>query len=177
MVSVGSAFLESATRRLLYYKELGDKTFVQLSDADFHFCPGEESNSIAVIIQHMYGNMLSRWTDFLSTDGEKEWRNRDAEFETTAASKEQLLVNWKQSWACCLNAIAAFTENDLLQIVIIRGEALTVVDAINRQLAHYPYHVGQIIFVAKMIKETQWQNLSVPRNKSGEYNEMQKQKK
>ncbi len=165
MASTGKIFLESAVKRLAYYKELGDKTFAVLTDADFHFAPNEESNSIAIIIQHVSGNMISRWTDFLTTDGEKEWRNRDAEFEITAVSRQQLLELWEKGWACCLDAISSLTEADLLKTVYIRSEALTVTDAINRQLAHYPYHVGQIIYIAKMIKNNGWVSLSIARKK------------
>jgi len=168
-------FLTSAIKRLSYYKELGDKTFGVLDTKDFHFAPNGESNSIAVIIQHMAGNMLSRWTDFLTSDGEKEWRNRDTEFEITTATKEQLIASWEKGWACCLGAIKSLAEDDLLKIIYIRGEALTVADAINRQLAHYPYHVGQIIYLAKIIKNEKWESLSIPRNKSGEFNTMMKE--
>lgn len=172
--SLGSEFLTSAVKRLLYYKELGDNTFAILETKDFHFSPNEESNSIAIIIQHMAGNMLSRWTDFLTTDGEKEWRQRDSEFEIKESSKEQLVELWENGWACCLNAIRNLAEEDLLKTIHIRGEGLTVVDAINRQLAHYPYHVGQIIYVAKMIKNTNWQSLSIPKNQSGDFNKKMK---
>src|SRR5215212_5571481 len=108
-----SLFLSSAIKRLLYYKELGDNTFAQLTDNDFHFTPSEESNSIAVIIQHMHGNMLSRWTDFLTSDGEKEWRKRDAEFEEQPLNKEQLLNMWEEGWICFLEAVRSLSETDL----------------------------------------------------------------
>ena len=163
--SLGKEFLHSVVKRLGYYKEPGDKTFTVLNTNDFHFTPNEESNSIAIIIQHISGNMLSRWTNFLTTDGEKEWRHRDTEFEIKEASKEQLITMWEKGWACCLSAIKSLSEDDLLKTIYIRGEALSVVDAINRQLAHYPYHVGQIIYVAKMIKNEQWESLSIPRKK------------
>ena len=171
MNTLFKVFLESATKRLSYYKELGDKTFTVLNTNDFHFTPNEESNSIAVIIQHVSGNMLSRWTDFLTTDGEKEWRHRDTEFESDSyrikeTSKEQLIELWETGWKCCFDAIESLTEDDLLKTIYIRGEGLSVVDAINRQLAHYPYHVGQIIYVAKMIKDKKWESLSIPRKKN-----------
>ncbi len=170
MQSLAAIFLDSATKRLQYYKELADKTFVVLETKDFYYQPGSESNSIAIIIQHMSGNMLSRWTDFLTSDGEKEWRNRDTEFETKELSKEQLIELWEKGWQCCLNAISNLTNDDLLKTIYIRHEELTVVDAINRQLAHYPYHVGQIIYIGKMIKNEGWQSLSIPKNKSGHFN-------
>ena len=171
MLSAGKIFLESVVKRLAYYKELGDKTLAVLSDADFHYQPNEESNSIAIIIQHVNGNMLSRWTDFLTSDGEKEWRNRDQEFENIRNSKEQLITMWEQGWAVCLNAINSLTEEDLLKTIYIRKEGLVVIDAINRQLAHYPYHVGQIIYVAKMMRNEKWESLSIPKNKSQQFNE------
>ncbi len=165
MQNVAAIFLDSVIIRLSYYKELGDKTFTVLDTKDFHFTPNEESNSIAIIIQHVSGNMISRWTDFLTADGEKDWRNRDTEFETKELSKEQLIEIWEKGWACCLAAIKNLAEDDLLKTIYIRGEGLNVVDAINRQLAHYPYHVGQIIYIAKMIKNEEWKSLSIPKNK------------
>lgn len=171
MQSIATEFLQSAIKRLLYYKELGDKTFARLNEAAFHFQPNEESNSIAIIIQHLNGNMLSRWTDFLITDGEKDWRNRDIEFDVQQLSKQQLLDLWDAGWACFLNAIGNLKENDLLKTIHIRSESLTVTDAINRQLAHYPYHVGQIIYASKMIQSSNWESLSIPKNKSQDFNQ------
>jgi Protein of unknown function (DUF1572) len=176
-MSLGTHFLQSAIKRLSYYKELGDKTFIQLTDADFHYQPNKESNSIAIIIQHTAGNMLSRWTDFLTTDGEKKWRNRDTEFEEQHLSKQQLIEVWEKGWQCCLTALKSLTENDLLTTVNIREEGLLVVDAINRQLAHYPYHVGQIIYVARLIKNTNWQNLSIPKGQSAAFNQQMNKKR
>ena len=169
-MTIASVFLQSAIKRLTYYKDLGDKTFEQLSDADFHFQPNETSNSIAIIIQHMAGNMLSRWTDFLTADGEKEWRNRDAEFEEQDLSKLQLMALWQKGWHCLLDALNVLTEDDLLKTIYIRSEGLSVTDAINRQLAHYPYHTGQIICIAKMITNIKWQNLSIPKGHSAAFN-------
>jgi len=176
-MNIGSEFLQSAVKRLTYYKELGDKTFAQLTENDFHYQPNEASNSIAIIIQHMAGNMLSRWTDLLTTDGEKEWRNRVIEFEEQHMNKEQLTGSWEKGWACCLGAIASLTEADLGKTIYIRSEGLTVVDAINRQLAHYPYHVGQIIYIGRMIKNESWQNLSIPKGNSGQFNKEMSKKK
>ncbi|MFN8252623.1 MAG: DUF1572 family protein [Ferruginibacter sp.] len=169
-MSAGTLYLESALKRLRNYKELGDKTFSQLTETDFHFQPNESCNSIGVIIQHMAGNMLSRWTDFMTSDGEKEWRNRDGEFEEQQMSKGQLLDFWEKGWNCCFNAISALTEADLSKTIQIRTESLTVVDAINRQLAHYPSHVGQILLMGKIIKGSNWQNLSIPKGHSASYN-------
>jgi hypothetical protein len=170
-MSIGKSFLQSAIKRLSYYKDLGDKTLEQLNDADLHFTPNEESNSIAIIIQHVGGNMLSRWTDFLTTDGEKEWRNRDTEFEEQHLTKQQLVDFWQKGWSCCLATLSNLTEDDLLKTIYIRSEGLLVIDAINRQLAHYPYHVGQIIYLAKIIKNKYWQNLSIAKGNSAEYNQ------
>jgi hypothetical protein len=169
--SIGNIYIESAIKRLLTYKTLGDKTFAQLSDADFHYAPNEVSNSIAVIIQHVSGNMLSRWTNFLTEDGEKEWRNRDTEFDEQKLSKEQLISLWEKGWKCMLDTLHSLTEDDLLKTIHIRNEPLSAIDAINRQLAHYPHHVGQIVYVGKIIKGNEWQSLSIPKGKSEEFNQ------
>lgn len=169
--SIGQEYLQTVIRRLRYYKELGDRSFEQLpADADYHFSPGTESNSIAIIIQHMTGNMLSRWTNFLTEDGEKTWRARDAEFTAHSFTREELLAIWEKGWACLLETLAGLREEDLLREVTIRQEPLTVIDAINRQLAHYPYHIGQIVYLARMIRDQDWKNLSIPRGASAAYN-------
>lgn len=170
MPSPGDEFLSTAIRRLKYYKDLGDKTFDQLNDEQLHYRPNEESNSIAVIVQHLHGNMLSRWTNFLTEDGEKEWRERDREFEVQDLSKQQIIDLWNEGWQCMFDALSPLGEQDLLKTVTIRGEALTVIDAINRQLAHYPYHVGQIIYIAKELKDNSWKSLSIPKGQSTQYN-------
>jgi len=170
MNTLGKEYLDTTIRRLKYYKDLAEKAFGQLNDADLHFRPNEESNSIAIIIQHIYGNMLSRWTNFLTEDGEKEWRQRDEEFEIHLLSKQQLLELWEKGWACFFNTLVSLTEDDLLKTVHIRSEPLSVIDAINRQLAHYPHHIGQILYIGKMIKNKEWKNLSIPRKQSQQYN-------
>jgi hypothetical protein len=175
-MTIHTVFLQSAIKRFNNYKDLGDKTFAQLTDADFHYQPNEESNSIAIIIQHMAGNMLSRWTDFLNSDGEKDWRNRDAEFEAQQLNKQQLMALWEKGWQCCIAALSELQEDDLLKTITIRSEGLLVVDAINRQLAHYPYHVGQIIYVAKQITNHNWQTLSVAKNQSAQFNRQMQEK-
>ena len=175
-MTFGNFFIESAIKRLGYYKELGDKTFVQLNEEDFHFQPNDASNSIAIIIQHMAGNMLSRWTGFLTSDGEKDWRNRDVEFEEQNLSRQQLINFWQKGWDCCLTTLSSLTEDDLLKTIFIRNEGLSVIDAINRQMAHYPYHVGQIIYLAKIIKSENWQNLSIAKKYSAQFNEQMKAK-
>ena len=170
-MDLATTYLQSAIKRVAYYKELGDKTFAQISEADFHFVPNKESNSIAVIIQHMAGNMLSRWTDFLTTDGEKYWRNRDTEFEEQPLTQTQLIDLWEKGWACFLNTLQQLSPEDLLKTINIRQEGLLVIDAINRQLAHYPYHIGQIIYIAKIIKDSGWQTLSIAKDASQQYNQ------
>ena len=169
-MSTAKNFLETSISRLKYYKELGDKSFEQLNEWDFHYQPNDESNSIAVIIQHMAGNMLSRWTNFLTEDGEKEWRQRDGEFETGKQSKAELISLWEKGWECFLGTLTSLKKKDLKKTVTIRQEPLTVVDAIIRQMAHYPYHIGQIIYIAKIIKSKSWKNLSIPKGASQEYN-------
>ena len=169
-MSIEKEFLSTAIRRLKYYKDLGEKSFDQLEEKDLHFQASSESNSIAVIVQHMAGNMFSRWTNFLTEDGEKPWRQRDDEFEIHQYSKQQIIELWQKGWDCLLQALASLTEDDLLKIIYIRQEPLTVVDAINRQLAHYPYHIGQIVFIGKMISNENWKSLSIPKNRSQAYN-------
>ncbi|MFB9325510.1 DUF1572 family protein [Paenibacillus aurantiacus] len=151
-------------------KKLGDKSLSQLPEAGFRWTPEPESNSIAIMINHLHGNMLSRWTDFLTTDGEKPSRNRDAEFEDDGADAAELLARWEQGWAALLGALEALTPEDLLQTVTIRGEAHTVVQAIHRQISHYGYHVGQLVYVAKAYRSSAWQTLSIPKGGSNAFN-------
>lgn len=165
------AYLVSVKKLFAYYKKLGDDAMVQVADEKLFFQANEDSNSIAIIVQHLAGNMLSRWTDFLTTDGEKDWRNRDAEFETSINNRKDLLAFWNKGWQCLSEALEPLTESDLDKIVYIRNEGHTVLEAINRQLAHYPYHVGQIVFLAKMLNDNEWKSLSIPKNKSNEYNQ------
>jgi hypothetical protein len=170
-MNFGEEYLNTVIRRLKYYRELGERTFEQLEDKDLHIQPSSESNSIAVIIQHVAGNMISRWTNFLTEDGEKEWRDRDNEFEIHSYSKQQLIDIWNKGWDVFLNTLDSLKENDLLKTVFIRGESLTAVDAINRQLAHYPYHIGQIVYIGRLIKNKNWENLSIPKKTSQQYNQ------
>lgn len=165
--SPGITYLQTAIRWFRYYKELGEKAFDQLSDEDFHYQPNAESNSIAIIIQHLSGNMFSRWTNFLTEDGEKDWRLRDDEFETHQYSKQQLIEIWNNGWTCFFKAIESVDENTLMKTIYIRKEPLFVIDAINRQLAHYPHHIGQILYIGKIIKGGSWKNLSIEKRKSG----------
>src|SRR3954467_3465734 len=163
-------YLESVRKQFEYYKMLGDKTFSQLKDDKLFWQYNDESNSIATIVKHLWGNMLSRWTDFMTSDGEKEWRNRDAEFGNDIKNRQELLEKWNEGWNCLFNALKSLKEEDLDKIIFIRNQGHTVMEAINRQLAHYPYHVGQIVFYAKQLKNSDWDSLSIPKNKSGNYN-------
>jgi hypothetical protein len=168
-------FLDSVIKRFNEYKNLGEKTFEQLREEEMHFQPNEASNSIAVIIQHLHGNMLSRWTNFLTEDGEKEWRKRDDEFEVHLFSKQQLIDKWEEGWKVFLNALESLTAADLSKSITIRSQPLNVMDAINRQMAHYSYHVGQIVYLGRWMKQSEWKSLSIPKNKSNEFNEQMEQ--
>lgn len=162
-------YLQSVIKRFEYYKTLGEKTFAQLEDEKLFWQYNEESNSIAMIVKHLSGNMLSRWTDFLTSDGEKEWRNRDTEFENDITFKSELIEKWNTGWECLFTTLNSLTQDDLQKTIYIRNEALTVTDAINRQLAHYPYHIGQIVFIGKMTSNS-WNSLSIPRGQSDKFN-------
>lgn len=164
-------YLESVRKQFVYYKTLGDKTLSILSDNDIHYTYNDASNSIAIIVKHISGNMLSRWTNFLTEDGEKPWRNRDAEFEENYADKAEMLVDWEKGWACLFNALDQINEANFNDLVYIRNQGHTITEAINRQLAHYPYHIGQLVFLGKMLKDTDWVSLSIPKNQSTTYNQ------
>lgn len=175
-MTLQESFLTSAKKQFLYYKTLGEKAMNQLEPEQLFFLANEDTNSIYIIVKHLHGNMLSRWTDFLTTDGEKETRNRDGEFEDTSTTlsvterKNELLQRWNEGWTCLFNAIDLLSPEQLSQIIYIRNEGQTVIEAINRQLCHYSYHVGQIVFYAKMLKKNEWESLSIPKNKSKDYN-------
>lgn len=162
-------YLESAIKQFEYYKMLGEKTFAQMPEDKLFWQYNEDSNSIASIVKHLWGNMLSRWTDFLITDGEKEWRNRDAEFENDIATTQEMIDKWNEGWQVFLDTLKSLKETDLEKIIYIRNEGHTVLEAINRQLAHYPYHIGQIVFIGKMLAEN-WNSLSIPKGNSNAYN-------
>ena len=165
-----TSYLESVKKQFLYYKMLGEKAMEQLEAEQLFVAVNEDTNSIAVIVKHLSGNMLSRWTDFLTTDGEKETRNRDGEFENDLATKEDVLKVWNEGWNCFLRTLDSLEPAQLSEIIYIRNEGHTVIEAINRQLAHYPYHIGQIVFYAKQLKKSDWNSLSIPKNKSNTYN-------
>jgi hypothetical protein len=163
-------YTDNAKNLFRMYKNLGDKAIAQLENNHLNWSANEDTNSIATIVKHMWGNMLSRWIDFKTTDGEKPWRKRDAEFEQTELSRSQILEMWEEGWACLFHALDTITDEELEQIIYIRNEGHTILEAVNRQIGHYAYHVGQIVYIAKMCKSTSWDSLSIPRNKSSEYN-------
>ncbi|MEW7290718.1 DUF1572 family protein [Aquimarina sp. 2304DJ70-9] len=163
-------YLEGIQKQFRYYKSLGEKTMNQLSDEHLFWQYNQDSNSIAMITKHLWGNMKSRWTDFLTTDGEKEWRERDAEFENDIKTKDELMSKWNDGWQCLFEALGSVNETNINQPVYIRNIEHSITEAINRQLAHYSYHIGQIVFIGKMIKSEQWQSLSIPKGESASYN-------
>ena len=165
-----SSYLESTIKQFEYYKSLGDKTFNQLKFEELQREFIDDSNSISIIVNHLVGNMLSRWTHFLTEDGEKTWRQRDMEFVDNLKSKEALLTSWNKGWECLFEAIRPLSDKDTERIIYIRNQGHTVIEAINRQLCHYAYHVGQIVFIGKLIKGEQWQSLSIPKGDSSKYN-------
>lgn len=166
-----SLYINSIKKRFLYYKNLGDKTFEQLTNEHVFWQYNEESNSIATIVKHVSGNMISRWTNFLTEDGEKSWRNRDSEFENSLENKSDVIELWENGWRVFLDALSVINEQNLESTIYIRGEAHSVLDAVNRQLAHYPYHIGQMIYIAKMLKNNDWKTLSIARNTSEDFNQ------
>lgn len=165
-----NSYLESIKKQFEYYKMLGDKTFEQIPEDKLFWKPNIESNNIAMLVKHISGNMFSRWTDFLTTDGEKDWRNRDAEFNNDIKTKTDLLILWNKGWDCLFNTISSLTNQDLEKEIYIRNMGHSVVEAINRQLAHYPYHIGQIVFLGKLIQQKSWKTLSIAKGNSKTYN-------
>ena len=159
-------YLISVTKIFLQYKKIAENAMAQLKPEQLFVQPNENSNSIAVVVKHMAGNMISRWTDFFASDGEKPTRNRDSEFENDINDKELLMKRWEQGWNVFLDTLTAIKPEDLQRTVYIRGEAHTVLEAVNRQMAHYSYHVGQIVYAAKMLKKEEWNTLSIPKKKN-----------
>lgn len=164
-------YLSSATRQFKMYKGLGEKAMAQMNDEALIEMANEDSNSVAIIVKHLWGNMLSRWTDFLTTDGEKPWRQRDAEFDNDVKTREDIMRKWEEGWQCLFAALESITDEDLERIIYIRNEGHTILEAINRQIAHYAYHVGQIVYIAKLYSNHNWKTLSIARNASAQYNE------
>lgn len=178
MFDYATAYLDEARRSFRGHKRLGEGAFAQLSDEEFFHVIDPESNSVALIVKHMAGNMRSRWTDFLTSDGEKPNRNRDTEFEmTTGTTRAQVMEWWEQGWKCVFDALENVRPEDIGRTVTIRNEPHSVMQAINRQIAHYAYHVGQIAFLAKHLKGAAWKSLSIPRGMSQQVNAMAQQKR
>jgi hypothetical protein len=165
-----TSYAEDARAIFRYYKKLADGALAQVSDSDLTRTLDPEMNSIAIVMKHMAGNMLSRWTDFLTTDGEKPTRNRDSEFEDPPATRTELLALWERGWTCLFHALDPLTDTDLTRTITIRGEAHSVMQAINRQVAHLSYHCGQIVVLAKHFRSSNWKSLTVPRNESEAFN-------
>lgn len=165
-----TSYLEDSLAVLRYYQGLGERAMAQVGDEQLFAELDCQSNSIAIIVKHIAGNMRSRWTDFLTTDGEKPWRDRDSEFEAPAASRAELMGQWNGGWAVLYAALEPLTDADLARTVTIRGEPHSVMQAIHRQVAHYSYHVGQIVYLARHLSGGAWASLSVPRNQSAEFN-------
>lgn len=170
-MELNALYLQSVRKQLEYYKTIGEKAMAQLEDQQLFTKTNDDTNSIATIIKHLSGNMLSRWTDFLTTDGEKPWRERDAEFDNDLTSAQEVTETWNKGWKCLFSALDGLQPEQLSQIIYIRNEGHTVMEAINRQLAHYPYHIGQIVFYAKQLKNSNWDTLSIARNASRSYND------
>ena len=164
-------YLDDSRSAMRAYKKLAEKAIAQLKDEEFFITLDEEANSVAVVMKHMAGNMISRWTDFLTSDGEKPDRNRDMEFVIESqTTKDDVIAYWERGWKCVFDALAPLRPEDCEKTVLIRGEKHTIVQAINRQLMHYAYHIGQIVYLAKHFRSTAWTSLSVPRNRSAEFN-------
>ncbi|WP_335975244.1 DUF1572 family protein [Gaetbulibacter jejuensis] len=165
-----NTIISGIIKQFEYYKTAADKTFDQLSFDDMNWQPNDTSNSISIIVKHMVGNMLSRWTNFLTEDGEKDWRHREQEFVATYTTKNDVLQAWKKGWDCLFDAIQPLKDSDLERIVYIRNEKHTVAEAIFRQLGHYPYHIGQIAYIGKLLKDNHWKSLSIPKGQSEAFN-------
>ncbi|MBL6445872.1 DUF1572 domain-containing protein [Fulvivirga sp. 29W222] len=163
-------YLESIIKQFEYYKLLGERTFSQLSDEQLMWEYTKDCNSIATIVKHLWGNMLSRWTNFLTEDGEKAWRNRDAEFDNNITSRAELITQWNEGWECLFQALKPLTDHDLGKEIFIRNQGHTVAEAINRQLAHYAYHIGQIVYIGKMSRKDGWKTLSIAKGHSKQFN-------
>ena len=171
MQTIEQNFLESSIKFFEYYKKLGEGAIAQLTDSEVLYQPNEASNSIALIVHHISGNMLSRFTDFLTTDGEKPWRNREQEFNESYRDKKTMMQAWENGWECLFKALKDLQPSDLSKIIYIRNEGQTVLEAIQRQLAHYPHHIGQILFQAKVLKGSAFKSLSIPKGNSESYNQ------
>ena len=165
-----TSYIEDSLTLFRQHKQLTERAMEQVADEHLFVQLDEESNSIAIIVKHMAGNMRSRWTDFLTSDGEKPNRDRDSEFVTPPATRQELMELWENGWQCVFRALEPLSDADLGRTIAIRGEAHSVMQAINRQVAHYAAHMGQIVMLAKHLAHDHWQSLTVPRNRSGEFN-------
>jgi len=168
--SFTSNYLSSINKQFQYYKHLGEGAINQLETKDIFWKRTAEDNSVAVIVKHLHGNMLSRWTDFLNSDGEKEWRQRDREFEVDVKDFSALLEQWEAGWACLFTALSTINSDNFGKTIYIRNQGHSILEAVNRQLCHYSYHIGQIVFIAKTINGNQWKSLSIPVGASSAYN-------
>ncbi len=164
-----TTYIEDALAVFRQYKRLAESAMLQVTDDQLFAFLDPEANSIAIVVKHMAGNMRSRWTDFLTSDGEKPDRNRDSEFVDPAGTRTALLAEWENGWACLFSALEPLSDADLSRTIAIRGEPHSVMQAINRQMAHYSYHVGQIVLLAKHFAGDRWRSLSIPRNRSAEF--------
>ena len=165
-------YLDDALKSFRNYKTMGEKAMAQVDDGEFFTAIDGEANSIGVIVKHIAGNLVSRWTDFLTSDGEKPDRNRDTEFEMIADTRGSLMEFWERGWRTLFDSIEPLTPTDFAKTVTIRGETHTIAEALNRQMTHYAYHIGQIVLLAKHFRSSEWQTLSVPRNRSAEFNKL-----
>ena len=164
-------YLTNALLQFEYYKQLGEQTFEQLDEQELFWEAEEGSNSIALIVQHISGNMHSRWTELFTSDGEKQWRNREGEFELSIQTRQELLQKWEAGWSCLFNAVNGVEEKNFDREILIRNQRHTLVEALNRQMMHYAYHIGQIVLIGKMRKGAAWQSLSIPKGASKAYND------
>ena len=164
-------YLNSIKKQFEYYKSLGEMTFNQLDEDQLFWRYNEASNSIAIIVNHLHGNMKSRWTDFLISDGEKEWRNRDSEFEDSIQTKDEMFIKWHAGWDYIFTALDSINTENFKTKIFIRNQSHSIIEAINRQFGHYIYHIGQIVYIGRMIKGNKWVNLSIPKGESSNFNE------
>jgi len=164
-------YLNSVRKQFEYYKLLGERTFAQLEEVELFWQFNEESNSIAITVNHLWGNMMSRWTDFLTSDGEKEWRNRDLEFESLIKTKAEMLEKWNEGWKCLFEALNSISTQNFESEILIRNQGHSIPEAINRQMMHYAYHIGQIVYIGRMKKGAEWESLSIAKGKSNEFND------
>ena len=163
-------YLNSSRKQFEYYKQLGERTFLQLADQDLFRAPVKGSNTVAIIVKHLWGNMMSRWTDFLTSDGEKIWRERDAEFEADIATREEMMLKWTEGWTALFSALDTLNDDNISTTVFIRNQGHTIIEAINRQLCHYAYHIGQIVYIGTILKGEEWESLSIPKGESSTFN-------